>query len=262
MQIELNKIYNMNCIDGMKEMRNNSIELIITSPPYNVGIKYKDWNDEMLIDDYLAFTNQWLKEAYNILKDDGRIAINIPYEINIKERGGRIFLASEYWQIMQKIGFNFAGIVDLEESQSHRVKLTAWGSWLSASAPYIYNPKECIIIAYKKVWKKKRKGKSYFTKFDKKEFQKLVYGQWDYTAESHGKTLANFSLSIPSNVIKILSYKDDVILDPFMGSGTTVEACLHYQRNFIGFEISEEYCKIANKRIDILQRQQRLELFE
>jgi len=74
-----------------------------------------------------------------------------------------IFLLSDYWQIMKDIGFRWAGLIDLVETQAQRVKYTAWGSYLSASAPYIYNPKECLIIAYKNKWKK-GKGKKFFNK--------------------------------------------------------------------------------------------------
>jgi len=250
MMIEINKIYNTDCREGMKFISDNSVDLVITSPPYNVGINYNTWNDNLSFDDYIQFTKEWLIEVYRILKDDGRIALNILYEINIKERGGRILLVSEYYQLMKHVGFNFAGIVDLIENAPHRVKYTSWGSWLSPSAPYIYNPKECVLLMYKKQWKKKYKGKSYFSNDNKEEFMELTSGMWKYRAETRKLTEANFSLDLPLSAIKILSFENDLVLDPFMGSGTTAIACINTNRNYIGFELNKEYYEIAKNRIN------------
>ena len=152
--MENNKIY---CGDGRKlmaEMPEKTIDLVVTSPPYGVGIDYDSWDDDKEIAEYWKFTREWLRETYRVLKDDGRIALNIPYEINRQKKGGRIYFSAEFWMIMKEIGFGFFGIVDLEEDSPHRSKTTAWGSWMSPSSPYIYNPKECVILAYKKKHKK------------------------------------------------------------------------------------------------------------
>jgi len=265
------------------EMEESSVDLIVTSPPYGVGIDYDNWNDDMVFEDYMKFTREWLTAAYRVLKDDGRIALNIPYEINRQDKGGRIYVSAEIWMIMKEIGFGFFGIVDLEESSPHRSKTTAWGSWMSPSAPYIYNPKECVILAYKKHSKKKVKGtpqwigeyqmvpnekiegefrkKLVYEDKDKKDFISLVYGQWNYFADTQQKTKATFSLDIPYRAIKILSYKEDVIFDPFNGSGTTCLAAEMLGRNWIGSDISEAYCKVARGRINEYKlNQQQLEI--
>ena len=139
-------------------MSEKTVDLVVTSPPYGVGIDYDNWDDDKEIAEYWKFTREWLRETYRVLKDDGRIAINIPYEINRQKKGGRIYFSAEIWMIMKEIGFGFFGIVDLEEDSPHRSKTTAWGSWMSPSSPYIYNPKECVILAYKKKHKKDVKG--------------------------------------------------------------------------------------------------------
>lgn len=244
----MNKIICGDCIEVMKEMSNSFIDLVVTSPPYNCGIDYDVYKDNLDYPDYKIFAKNWLSEVFRVLKNTGRIALNIPYEVNLHERGGRIFLLSDYWQIMKNIGYKWAGLVDLIEVQSQRVKYTAWGSYLSASAPYIYNPKECLIIAYKNDWKK-GKGESSLTK---EEFIEYVSGMWKYRAETKGKTKANFSLDIPMKAIKILSFKDDIILDPFVGQGTTIKACKELKRRYIGIEISERYCKIARAIPELL----------
>ena len=99
----------------MKSLDEGSIDLIVTSPPYGVGIDYDVHQDDMVWEEYEKFTYDWMEQAYRVLKDDGRIALNIPYEINRQDKGGRIFMVSEVWQIMKKIGYKFYGVVDLEE---------------------------------------------------------------------------------------------------------------------------------------------------
>lgn len=249
--MDLNKIYNQNCIEGLKErIPDNSIDLIITSPPYNVGIKYDSWNDCLPWEDYKDFMYAWLSQSFRVLKKDGRIALNVPWEISKTEHNPRKFFAVAYWDVMEEIGFKFAGSIDLEEIQPERIKLTAWGSWLSPSAPYIYNPKELIILAYKKQWKKENAGISYFNENNKREFQDLVYACWKYRPETNGLTEANFSYDIPLKALKILSFENEIVLDPFMGSGTTAEACIRLNRKYIGFEISKNYCNVMRCRTD------------
>lgn len=260
----INTVINGDCIKVMSELPEKSIDLIVTSPPYGVGIEYDTFQDDLEFSQYKTFSNDWLREAYRVLKDDGRIALNIPYEINRQDKGGRVFMAAELWKIMQSIGFNFFGIVDLEEESPHRSKTTAWGSWMSPSAPYIYNPKECVILAYKKHHIKKVKGqpqweativeeggkeKKKYTEEQKKEFIDLVYGQWGYFADTKQMTKATFSMDIPNKAIKILTYKNDLVLDPFAGSGTTCVAAELNRRRWIGIELSPNYCEVARKRI-------------
>jgi site-specific DNA-methyltransferase (adenine-specific) len=267
--IETGKIINGDCIEVMKTLPDGSVDLIVTSPPYGVGIAYDTHDDDVEFEEYKVFSRTWMTEAYNLLKDDGRIALNIPYEINRQKKGGRIFFVSEMYQIMKEIGFGFFGIVDLEEQSPHRSKTTAWGSWMSPSSPYIYNPKECVILAYKKHHIKKVKGepqwkgtpteieqedgtikkKIVYEDTDKKEFMELVFGQWNYFADTKSLTKATFSTDIPTKAIKILSYKNDLVLDPFAGSGTSLVSAEILGRRWIGIELSPNYCKIAEERV-------------
>lgn len=265
----INKIHNGDCIEVMKQMPENSVDLVVTSPPYNCGIKYDTHDDFMMMEDYWAWTEKWLTQVFRVIKNDGRVAINLPYEVNVKGRGGRIMFMADFWSIMKKVGFQPFGVVDLDEDTPHRVKLTAWGSWMSPSSPYIYNPKECIILAYKKLHIKETKGESQwqgtptevedeegkkrmkvvYTDEDKDEFKELVFGQWNYFADTKQLTKATFSLDIPSKAIKILTYRNDVVLDPFVGSGTSLVAAVIEGRRWIGIELSEEYCKVARDRV-------------
>jgi site-specific DNA-methyltransferase (adenine-specific) len=271
--IETEKIINGNCIEVMKTLPEGIVDLVVTSPPYGVGIEYDVHDDDLEFEDYKTFAREWLTETYRVLKDDGRIALNIPYEINRQKKGGRIFFVSEMWQIMKEIGYGFFGIVDLEEDSPHRSKTTAWGSWMSPSSPYIYNPKECVILAYKKHHIKKVKGepqwkgtpteieqedgtikkKVIYEEQDKKDFISLVYGQWNYFADTKSLTKATFSMDIPTKAIKILSYKNDLILDPFAGSGTSLVAAQILDRRWLGIELSPNYCQVAESRVNLFK---------
>ena len=279
--LETNKIINGDCVKVMASLPESCVDLIVTSPPYNVGIDYDKHQDRQSMEDYWQFTKDWLSESFRILKDDGRIAVNIPYEVNVQERGGRILFMSEFYMIMKNLGFKFYGLVDLNEQSPHRSKTTAWGSWMSPSAPYIYNPKECVILAYKKNHIKKIKGepewvgevidveqedgttkkKTVYQEEHKKEFMDLVYGQWDYFADTKQMTKATFSMDIPMKAIKILTYRNDVVLDPFTGSGTSLCAAEISGRRWIGIELSENYCKIAKDRVQhFIDKNKQMEL--
>jgi site-specific DNA-methyltransferase (adenine-specific) len=282
--IETGKIINGDCIEVMKTLPEGSVDLVVTSPPYNCGIKYDMHIDNLPMDQYWGWTKEWLTETYRLIKDDGRVSINIPYEVNVQDRGGRVFFVSEFYQIMKEVGFKFFGIVDLEEDSPHRSKTTAWGSWMSPSSPYIYNPKECVILAYKKNHIKKVKGepewkgapteieqedgtlkkKIVYEEKDKKEFMELVFGQWNYFADTKSLTKATFSMDIPTKAIKILSYKNDVILDPFAGSGTSMVSAEILDRRWLGIELSPNYCDVARGRVQTFvdeKKQVKIDLF-
>ena len=279
--IETGKIINGDCVEVMKSLPDGCIDLLVTSPPYNVNVSYDVYDDGRSMDEYWNFTRQWLSESLRILKDDGRVAINVPIELNVQERGGRILFNAEFWMMMKEVGFKFFGMVDLTEDSPHRVRQTAWGSWMSASCPYIYNPKECIILAYKKTNKKLTKGESQWSGVptdveqpdgtvknkmvyqdeDKKEFMNLVFGRWEYFADTKSLTKATFSMDIPVKAIKILSYKNDIVLDPFMGSGTSAVAAETLGRRWLGIELSPNYTDIARKRVNaFIEDRKQLEL--
>ena len=250
--LELNKIYNMDCIEGLKLLDDNSIDLIVTSPPYNVGVDYDTYKDCMPWDNYLDWCEEWLKECYRVLKDDGRICINhyIAFSPREYDESGNCinshscrFPLFDFRTIMEKIGYNVSKLAVWEDITMK--KFTAWGSWLSASSPNILTPYEGILIAYKKQWAKASKGKS---TIDKDLFMEGVSGVWNL-GTVRGKTKACFPESLPNMCIQLLTYEGDTVLDPFMGSGTTAVVAKKTKRNFIGFELSKDYCNIANARL-------------
>jgi len=249
--MEINKIYNESCLDTINKMPNDFIDLLITSPPYNLNVWYDVYNDRIPWDEYYKFINDVLTALYTKMKDDGRLCINHYLSLGSgkkgskKESGVRTAPISEINMMAQNIGYNHHSMAiwpDITIS-----KKTAWGSWISASSPYINSPFEAILFLYKNQWKKKNKGES---TIDKLNFIRLTRGRWEMKTERKQLTKSNFPVELPLNCINLLSYVGDLVYDPFMGAGTTALACVMSNRNYIGSEISEEYCKIANNRIN------------
>jgi len=105
------------------------------------------------------------------------------------------------------------------------------------------------------------KQKMMYQDEDKKEFMSLVYGQWEYFADTKQQTKATFSMDIPMKAIKILTYRNDVVLDPFVGSGTSLVAAEVSGRRWIGIELSENYSKVAKDRVQVfIDKKKQIEL--
>ena len=227
-----------------KDISNGSVDLIVTSPPYNVDIKYNSHDDQITYEKYLEFSHTWLLRCFEWLKDDGRLCLNVPLD---KNKGGQQSVGADLTTIAKKIGFKYHSTIIWNEGNISR--RTAWGSWLSASAPYVIAPVELIVILYKNNWKKNVKRQSDITK---KEFIEWTNGLWAFQGQSKkgaGGHPAPFPVELPKRCIKLFSFVGDVVLDPFMGSGSTMIASILNNRKGIGVEIDNEYCEIAKKRI-------------
>lgn len=221
----------------------NSVDLVVTSPPYNVGIDYNEFVDNISYEEYLTWSKKWLLKVYQILKDDGRICLNIPLD---KNKGGQQSVYADIVTIAKEIGFKYHSTIIWNEGNISR--RTAWGSWMSARAPYVIAPVEVIVVLYKKVWKKIRKGISDITK---EEFIEWTNGVWVFPGESKKKVghPAPFPEELPKRCIKLFSYVEDLVLDPFVGSGTTLIAGYKLNRRVVGVELSKDYFELAKKRI-------------
>jgi len=226
------------------EISENDIDLIVTSPPYNVDIKYNSHNDQLTYSDYLVFCEKWLTRCYHWLKEDGRLCLNIPLD---KNKGGHQSVGADITTILKKIGYKYHSTIVWNEGNISR--RTAWGSWMSASAPYVIAPVELIVVLYKKKWKKISGSRK--SDITKKEFMDWTNGLWTFSGESKKKIghPAPFPLELPRRCIKLFSFVNDVILDPFLGSGSTLITAYQNNRKGIGIEIDKGYCKIAYNRL-------------
>jgi site-specific DNA-methyltransferase (adenine-specific) len=226
----------------------NSIDLIITSPPYNVDIHYETFKDNMPYEKYLEFTEKWLRKALELVKPDGRMCLNIPLDKSKgrKEEGFQSVYA-DVIQIAKKVGWKYFSTIIWNESNISR--RTAWGSWLSARAPYVIAPVEVIVILYKDKWKKM--NESGISDITRDEFIEWTSGIWSFSGENRKKIghPAPFPLELPKRCIKLFSFVGDTVLDPFLGSGTTLLACALLNRRGIGVEIDRKYCELAKKRL-------------
>lgn len=219
-----------------------SVDLIITSPPYNVGIEYNSNDDTHEYESYLAFCEKWLKNCYLWAKDGARFCLNIPLD---KNKGGQQSVGADITTLAKKIGWKYHSTIVWNEGNISR--RTAWGSWLSASAPYVIAPVELILVLYKGEWKKAQKG---ISSINKDEFMAWTNGLWSFNGESKKRVghPAPFPRELPKRCIKLFSFVGDVVCDPFNGSGTTMIESYLNKREFIGIEIDKEYCELAKNR--------------
>ncbi|MDK2876315.1 MAG: hypothetical protein PWQ22_725 [Archaeoglobaceae archaeon] len=229
-------------------IQSDSIDLIVTSPPYNVDIHYGSYKDDIPYEKYLEFTEKWLSKAFELVKPDGRLCLNIPLD---KSKGRREegfqSVYADVVSIAKKVGWKYFSTIVWNESNISR--RTAWGSWLNASAPYVIAPVEVIVVFYKKHWKKT--SGSGVSDITREEFIEWTNGLWTFPGENRKKIghPAPFPLELPKRCIKLFSFVDDVVLDPFLGSGTTLIACSLLNRRGIGVEVDRKYCELAKNRL-------------
>lgn len=245
----LNKIICASC-ENMKELPNNCVDLMITSPPYNVS---KEYDEDLSLQEYLQLLQNVFTETYRVLVNGGRACVNIA---NIG-RKPYIPLSDYVSKIMIDIGFNMKGEIIWNKVASASPS-TAWGSWQSASNPILRDVHEYILVFSKGDYKRERKGKE--NTITKEDFIQWTKSIWTMNAESAKRIghPAPFPEELPYRLIQLYSFKEDVILDPFMGSGTTAVASLKSNRNFVGYEINKDYIDLANKRIKPLLKQNNL----
>ena len=236
-------IYNRDILK-ITNIPSSSVDLMVTSPPYNVDIHYNTHKDDLSYPSYLQFTKKWLSKCYDWAKDDGRLCLNIPLD---KNKGGQQSVCADMTMLAKQVGWHYHSTIIWNEGNISR--RTAWGSWLSASAPYVIAPVEVIVVLYKNQWKKQHKGKNDIIR---QEFMDWTNGVWTFSGQSKkgaGGHPAAFPVELPKRCIKLFSFVDETVLDPFMGSGSTLIASYLHNRKGIGIDIDKAYCDIAIDRL-------------
>jgi site-specific DNA-methyltransferase (adenine-specific) len=244
----INKIF-CKSSESMDELPDNSVHLMVTSPPYNVG---KDYDDNLSLDEYRELLKRVFKETYRVLVPGGRACINIA---NLG-RKPYIPLHSFIIEDMHEIGFLMRGEIIWDKGSSASPS-TAWGTWLKANNPVLRDVHEYILVFSKESFTRKNptKRKSTITKEEFLEFTKSV---WHFSAERASKVghPAPFPVELPYRLIQLYTFEGDVVLDPFVGAGTTCIAALKTKRKYVAYDIDEKYCKLAERRIKAFKQQQ------
>jgi len=245
----LNKIFEKSS-EKMDELPDYSVHLMITSPPYNVG---KDYDENLTLSEYRKFLKRVWKEVYRVLVTGGRAAINLA---NLG-RKPYIPLHAFIIEDMLSLGFLMRGEIIWNKATSASSS-TAWGSWLSPANPTLRDMHEYILIFSKGSFRRKNPdGKSTISR---EEFLKLTKSVWTFPAESAKRIghPAPFPIELPRRLIQLYTFENEVILDPFIGSGQTAIASIKTQRYFVGYEINDEYVKLSKRRIKEFSREQNL----
>jgi len=240
-----NKIICGDSEEVLKHLPENSVDLIFTSPPYNFGLAYEsspdgiDWN-QYLDKLYTVFT-----ECIRVLKYGGRIVVNV--QPLFSDYIPLHHLISQFFMDQKLI---WKGEI-LWEKSNYNCKYTAWGSWKSPSNPYLKYTWEFLEIFCKGDLKKE--GKRDHADITDEEFKKWVVAKWNIAPEKNMNNYghpAMFPEELAQRVMKLFSFEHDVVLDPFNGVGTTTLVARQLNRNYLGIDISEEYCKKADKRLN------------
>ena len=223
MRLKENNIYNMDCLEGLEKLEDNSVDLVVTSPPYNVDLgnnkynknPYNLYNDNKEHEEYLSWMKEIFSKVYQKLKSGGRVCINIG-----DGKNGAVPTHSDIIQFMtEDIGYIPMATIIWDKSQVGN--RTAWGSWKSPSSPSFPTPFEFILVFAKESKKLKSKGETDLTS---EEFKEWAYGIWKFTPETRQKKIghpAMFPEELPKRCIKMFSWKDKLVVDIFSGAGKT-----------------------------------------
>ena len=238
---ELDCIFNKSS-EAMTELPDNSVHLMVTSPPYNVG---KEYDNDLTLEEYLAFLMRVWQETYRVLVPGGRACINVA---NVG-RKPYIPLHASIMRDMINMGFLMRGEIIWDKAASASTS-TAWGSWQSATNPTLRDTHEYILVFSKGSFRRdKMDGRT--STISKDEFLEFTKSVWGFPSESAKKVghPAPFPVELPYRLIQLYTFSDEIVLDPFMGSGQTALAALKAGRHYVGYELTDEYCQLANRRI-------------
>ncbi|MBT9130921.1 MAG: DNA adenine methyltransferase YhdJ [candidate division WS2 bacterium] len=246
--LEVNKVYQGDCLELMRSIPDKSIDMVITSPPYNVGMPYGS-DDRQYYSDYLNYMKEVLGECYRVLVSGGRIGINLPSTIMQSTKSRPAYLSLDFVLLMREIGFLEREWICWIKMKGGGIpgKSTSWGSWRSPSLPYLRDASEFIIIMDKETHKKVGDK----TKIDitAEEFLQFTTNCWYMIPETNRWHPAPFPEELPYRLIKLYTYQEDIILDPFVGWGTTCVVAKKLNRQYIGIDNNPEYCRMATIRL-------------
>lgn len=241
--VEKNKVVEGDCIEVMDDFDSNSVDFVMFSPPYDVDKEYEDRKGKEV---YNLFMTEVMSKLATVLKNDGRFCVVVPFRSGAKT--GRWSRLEMLFKCVDGSGMNIRDMIVWNQND---VSGTAWGSWKSASSPNIQYQTEYVVVGYNKQWKKERDGVSTITA---DEFKKWTISNiWDVTPDSDRSDIVNHPAPYPEELVerclKLFTYKDALVFDPMVGSGTTCAVAKRFQRDYIGVEKVEKYCRLARSRV-------------
>jgi site-specific DNA-methyltransferase (adenine-specific) len=240
--------------ENMEELPDNSVHLMVTSPPYNVG---KEYDQNLTLEEYREFLRRVWREVKRVLVPGGRACINIA------NLGRKPYIPLHCFIIedMLDLGFLMRGEIIWNKGASGSPS-TAWGTWLSARNPILRDVHEYILVFSKGMFTRKTATKRKST-ISREEFLEFTKSVWTFPAEPASKIghPAPFPVELPYRLIQLYTFEEEIVLDPFMGSGQTAIAALKSGRHFVGYEIEEQYVRLAERRIEEFLAKQKPALF-
>lgn len=225
----------------MSELPDRSVALAFTSPPYNVA---KEYDNDLSLDEYLGLIERVGRDVYRTLVTGGR------YVINVANLGRKPYipLHALFYEIHQRIGFMPIGEIIWVKAKGAGGNC-AWGSWMSSKAPSLRDVHEYLLVFTKETFGRPDRGISTVSRDD---FMSSTLSVWEIPPESAKRIghPAPFPIALAERVVSLYSYANDVVIDPFCGSGTTCVAAARLGRRYVGYDISPEYCALAERRLD------------
>ncbi|MBI4210738.1 MAG: site-specific DNA-methyltransferase [Candidatus Diapherotrites archaeon] len=262
----------------MLEVQDTSVDLVVTSPPY---WHIKDYGVDgqigfgQTLHNYLQDLCLTWKDCYRVLKPGSRLCINIGDQFLRSVIYGRYKIAplhSEFISQCEKVGFDYMGAIIWQKKTTMN---TTGGAAVMGSYPY--PPNGLIEIDYEFILLFKKPGKREVSKeikekskMSKEEWRQYFSGHWAFAGERQGEHEAMFPEELPKRLVKMFTFVGDVVLDPFLGSGTTIKMSLDLGRNGIGYEINPGFLPLIkkkigmtstlfnNKKIEVLQRREKI----
>ncbi len=227
--------------EDMKQLPDNCVHLMVTSPPYNAA---KQYDEDLSLEEHLEILHRVFTETYRVLVHGGRACVNLA---NLG-RKPYIPVSDFISQMMIEIGFLMRGEIIWNKGAGAGVSM-AWGSFQSASNPVLRDVHEYILVFSKGSFRRVQ-GERQNT-IEKDDFMEWTKSVWTMNPESAKKVghPAPFPVELPYRFIQLYTYQDDVILDPFMGSGTTAIAALNAGRGYVGYETDPAYVELVRERI-------------
>jgi DNA modification methylase len=229
--------------ENMNQVPDGSVSLAFTSPPYNAG---KDYDEDLSLEEYIGLISRVGAEVYRTLRPGGR------YVVNIANLGRKPYIPMHayFYACHMAIGFMPAGEVIWQKGRGASGSC-AWGSWMSAKSPRLRDLHEYLLVFVKDDFSRPDRGES---DIEREEFMAATLSVWEIPPERASRVghPAPFPVELARRVIQLFSYVGDVVLDPFNGSGSTTLAAAAHGRHYVGYDIDEGYCALAQRRLDEL----------